>query len=145
MKKLLLLSAFALLGFSSCNNDDDNDNNPEPTDGLQQIWTLVRVSGGFAGTTATFPINQIMWSFADNGTVIIHNNNTDTSKEDYFDSGTYPYLVKDNTAQIEMCPKAMEIDQINFSCYKIQNDSLILDNAPADGHTLVLVKAVPMD
>jgi hypothetical protein len=139
MKKILLLATVALLSLSSCNNDDDKTTSPTP---LEHIWSLVSVSGGFTGSTATFEDTEILWRFNANGTVNINNKNTDTSKEDYFDSGDYDYVVSDNEPGGDDCKKTMKVDNIDFMCYRIDTTGrLILDSAPADGHTLIFIRA----
>lgn len=137
MKKLLLLFAIVLFSLSSCHNDDDK----KTDDPLLHMWTLVSVKGGFAGTDVTFDERVILWKFKANGTIEITNSNQDKTKEDYFETGSYDYKVKNNTAQILDCPKSMDVDNINFSCYKIdESGRLILDSAPADGHTLTFYR-----
>lgn len=137
MKKLLLLIAIISLSFSSCNNDDDK----KTDDPLLHKWTLINVKGGFAGTDVTFDENVIVWRFKANSTVEITNTNQDKTKEDYFETGSYTYAIKNNTAQILDCPKSMDVDNINFSCYKIdESGRLILDSAPVDGQTLIFYR-----
>ncbi|RDI14670.1 hypothetical protein [Flavobacterium sp. AG291] len=69
-------------------------------------------------------------------------NNTDENKPDALDSGNYQFLVKDNTAQIEYCPKSMEVNEYTFFCYTIDsNGQLLLDDSPIDGLKYTSVRA----
>ena len=58
-------STFYILGLIlvvlSCNSDDDVQQNTEPT--LFGPWSLVNVSGGFAGVNDDFEIGTITWNF----------------------------------------------------------------------------------
>ncbi len=55
---------------------------------LNRSWDLVKVDGGMMPVEYNFAAGEITWKYS-NDQVTITNNNTDDSKVDYFESGSY--------------------------------------------------------
>ncbi|WP_178986291.1 hypothetical protein [Winogradskyella helgolandensis] len=88
----------------SCNGDDDAQQDPEPT--LNATWSLVNVSGGFAGVNDDFESGLITWNFNTvPSQITITNTNTTEVIHSGYPSGTYNYEViitaNDSTLVIE--------------------------------------------
>lgn len=133
MKSLKILIAILLVAtIASCSSDDDNNVQ------LTQInsWNLARVTGGFAGVDQTFPEGLIVWTFnGDTDTVVVVNNNTDNTLNDFFDSGTYPYTIEnDGTNDV------ISIDGIDFGVISETENELLLDHQVDDGFTVTFTR-----
>ena len=140
MKTIKLLGLFILLFQLSACTDDFDDNLPEkPEPTLLGSWKLVNVSGGFANQNFDFEAGLITWTFNDNQTVTIVNNNTDDSKADYFDSGIYPYeyvLTNDSGQNIN----EVIIDGQRMGETVLLINQLTMDQSPFDGMKVRLVR-----
>ncbi|EPR72257.1 hypothetical protein ADIWIN_2757 [Winogradskyella psychrotolerans RS-3] len=76
----------------SCNGDDDAQQNSEPT--LNTTWSLINVSGGFAGVDDDFESGIITWHFNNEASEItVINNDTSNAIHSGYASGTYTYEV----------------------------------------------------
>lgn len=133
MKPLKILIAILLVAtIASCSSD--NDDNVQIT----QInsWNLARVTGGFAGVDQTFPAGLIVWTFnGDTEMVVVVNNNTDDTLNDFFDSGTYPYTIEnDGTDDV------ISINGIDFGVISETENELLLDHQVDDGFTVTLTR-----
>ena len=60
-----------------------------------KTWTLVKVDGGLVPSEFEFEAGLIKWSF-DQNEVVVDNGNTSQDKEDFFDSGSYQYEIKES-------------------------------------------------
>lgn len=90
MNRIILITFFSVLTFSSCSLGE----NDEQQQIQKTYWHLINVSGGVAGVDHDFPLNQIIWSFNETTLKLtVTNTNTDTTVEDGFDSGVYNYSV----------------------------------------------------
>ena len=140
MKTIKLLSLFVLLFQLSACNDDFDDNLPEkPSPTLLGSWKLVNVSGGFANQNFDFEAGLITWTFNDNQTVTIVNNNTDNDKPDYFDSGIYPYeYVPTNDSGQNM--NEVIINGQRMGETMILLNQLTMDQSPFDGLKTTLIR-----
>lgn len=134
MKTLKLLPVlFALAFFTGCNDDDDS--NAETT--LSGGWKLTRIQGGFAGVDETFAPGVITWTFNNDQTVTIVNNNTDETAEDLFDSGTYEFQAL-STGEPGECDAYMSIDGTNLGCMELTSTILKLSQQSTDGFDVTL-------
>lgn len=87
----IFLLSFSLL-FSSCNSDDDSNNNTITINGT---WSLKNVSGGLAGVDEDIGIGVIKWIFNENTSILtIENNSIGTFSG--FPSGNYNYSLETN-------------------------------------------------
>jgi hypothetical protein len=147
--KIILLTIFIGI-LISCQNEHLNELNLnrkattrlENANQLSGTWTLVNISGGFAGTNTNFPAGWITWEFNEaNQTVIVVNNNLfDAPLYDGPESGTYNY----NNSIITSCgTETIPLNIINQfeSCYEITNNTLVINNNQiADGFKFTLVR-----
>ena len=143
MKKTIYLLAFlaASVTFVSCHDDDDDhpDPNPFPVDQqLEDKWHLLNVSGGIAGTTDEYGVNEIVYDFdTETHTVQVTNTNTNEAKVDFFDSGTYNYTFEVNVITPQSCTETIAIDGTDLGCYSFADSRLTLMQIGADVYTLI--------
>ncbi|GAA3657223.1 hypothetical protein [Flavivirga jejuensis] len=87
---LIVLSCFFVL--TNCSLNDDNNNIDDTV--VFPTWHLINVTGGLAGIDDSFDLRTIIWTFNITDQVMtVVNNNTDDTKEDGLDSGTYNYSI----------------------------------------------------
>src|SRR6476660_9665781 len=113
MKKALLLLV-SVVCLASCNNNDDNGNGQQSIEGA---YRLDSVRGGIAGTNDEFGDGSITWTFENNGTVTVWNTNTDDSKQDLIESGSYVYTFQPNPVTPGFCETAIYIDGVSYGCF----------------------------
>lgn len=132
--KIVLLALF--LG-SCCNQDDGNPIG----NSLSGKWHLVQVSGSFAGINHLFEPGTISWEFDTvNHKFKVVNTNTDEGKQDLFETGTYGYGMQANTATPELCNEVILLNDIDYGCFGIDNDQLIINQIEADGYYIKLIR-----
>jgi hypothetical protein len=134
MKKLILPFALLLIFIlSSCSSDSKSTN----TDPVQGQWKLVAVDGFFTGTHDTFTPGLITWTFNPiTQTVSVVNNNTNPNSNDLLETGVYNYHFVNNPDA--PCAESIDINGTVYGCYTVANDSLIIDQAIADGFSVTL-------
>jgi hypothetical protein len=135
MKKtiLSLIIILSLLQMSCSSNSNSN-----PTDAVQGQWKLVTVSGSFAGIHDSFAPGLITWTFnAASHTVTVVNNNTNPNLQSVLPTGVYDYHFVNNPDS--PCGESIDINGSVYGCYTVTNDSLIIDQAIADGYTITLI------
>ena len=147
MKKYLLItlsSLFILTGCSINNNNPDPDPDPQ----IRIIhWNLVKTTGGIAGVNDSFPLETIIWTFDEvNLKLKVENNNTDDTKQDALDSGTYDYSVKTVTEVKEK--KFLNITGDEFGGFTVTTNQLVIDQndmsegSGADGFIYTFKKTI---
>ncbi|GAB4232992.1 MAG: hypothetical protein Tsb0034_06040 [Ekhidna sp.] len=105
------------------------------TEEVQGAWHLMNVSGGLAGIDDRFEKEEIVWDFNEKK-VEIKNTNTDETKQDIFESGTYTYGI---TKEFE--GYHLQIDDNNLGLITfLSTDSLIIDQRAVDGFKYTLLK-----
>lgn len=107
---------------------------------INGTWKLVNVSGGIAGTNDDFADGLITWKFNANHTVTITNNNTDDSKQDILESGTYDYVFNTNEATPELCAINISIGGTNMGCYTVTATQFTMSQVESDGYLIKLVR-----
>lgn len=130
MKNKILLIFFCSLLLASCSLDSDNTTN-EDTQEYEIQWHLTEVNGGIAGVSHQFDLNLIIWVFDNNDTVdndsddilTIVNDNTDDTKEDFLDSGTYSYSILEDDTIFYLSIDGTEYGEYNFP----SSTSLLVD------------------
>jgi len=135
MKKLII--PFALLfglALASCSRDSGTmSDNP-----VQGQWKLVNVTGTFGGINENFTPGLITWNFNSiTQTVTVVNNNTDPNRWDVLETGVYTYQFVNNPES--PCGESIEINGSVYGCYSVTNDTLVIDQAIADGFAIKLV------
>ena len=137
MKKFIFLNLVCVLLCLSCTQDDD----APITNQLEASWSLINVSGSFAGIDQDIPVGIIVWTFnTTDDTVTIVNNNTDEEITDFFESGTYTYHFVNNEEQTEECSESLFVDEIDFGCQNITGNTMVVSNVWVDGYQLTFVK-----
>jgi len=128
---VLLLVLLAI----SCNSDDDGAQNNEPT--LHGQWSLINVSGGFAGIDDDYESDIIIWDFnQDTQEITVTNTNIELIIYDGLPSGVYDYdvITTQDTSTIT-------IEGIDFEITTLTNSQLILDQGvAADGFLLRFIR-----
>ena len=129
-------STFYILGLIlvvlSCNSDDDAQQNTEPT--LFGPWSLVNVSGGFAGVNDDFEIGTITWNFnLENLELTVTNTNTTNVIFDGLPSGTYDYALLTPIDE----DASVVINTFSYDITTLSSSQLVLDEGIAfDGFLL---------
>lgn len=90
MKHILLILLISFFTLTNCSvNEDDTQQKV-----IEVYWSLTNTSGGIAGVNDNFDRGIIKWVFNEfNETLIVENGNTDDTKVDGLDSGTYSYSI----------------------------------------------------
>ncbi len=129
---------FIVLFLNSCCNQDDG--NPVENS-LNGKWHLVQVSGSFAGINHLFEPGTISWEFNDsNHKFKVINTNTDESLQDLFETGTYDFAIQTNTATPELCNEVIHLDGIDYGCFGIDDNELIISQIETDGYYIKLIR-----
>ena len=86
----LLIFTFIL---TSCSINDNTVDEQLPQQREIYQWHLVNVSGGLSGVNIDYPMESIIWVFSvdfnGNGSLLVENNNTNSSLEDGLNTGSY--------------------------------------------------------
>ncbi|MBW1296989.1 hypothetical protein [Aquimarina litoralis] len=124
----VILFSIMLIG---CSNDDDNNNNTVNTEQIQGKWSLVNVSGGFAGVDQDIEKGLIEWDFnSDTGMVTITNTITDSSFNTILPSGMYSYSISAPADADDLIVNDVNLGRINF-----ENTSFTVQETLVDGFT----------
>ncbi len=142
MKKIkILVFLLFLILFNSCQNDDIQTISKKETlnSEINGQWTLVNVSGGFAGTNMDFPAGWITWNFNESSATltVVNNNLYANPMYDGLQTGTYTYSSFLTTTSCGNDFNPLAITNGFESCYTIMDDVLIIaNNQIADGYIL---------
>lgn len=126
IKTMCLLVVMPLCMAMSC--DDEKEAIPITTS-INGDWKFNKVTQGPDNTTGyDFAPGEIVWTFnTNNNTVTIVNNNTDESKPDFFESGTYDLEIIDSTNDPSRCSYILKISQLDLGCVDIAGKYLYID------------------
>ncbi|KJD33654.1 hypothetical protein PK35_07445 [Tamlana nanhaiensis] len=81
----------------------------------KEQWHLVESNGGVSGSTSQFELHTIVWEFdGEEENLTITNNNTDDSKEDLLDSGTYSFSQNNETDKSYLSINGTEYGEVTF-------------------------------
>ncbi|WP_242094998.1 hypothetical protein [Aestuariivivens sediminicola] len=128
MKYHIIYFLCLALCLSSCSLDTDTNNNQQS---YKSLWHLVNVAGGISGVDDDFDLETIIWSFNDeDGILTVENNNTDITKADGLDSGTYSYLISVVDSENFIRIDDAEMGQLYFES---QNVLVIDENETSTG------------
>ena len=120
MKITFYILALMLLTLS-CSSDDDAQQDSEPT--LNATWSLVNVSGGFAGVDDDFESGIITWHFNNESSEItVTNNDTSNAIHSGYASGTYSYEVLTTSNETSVV-----IENTDLRIISLTTNQLILD------------------
>lgn len=161
MKKiytLLLLAAPVLLA-TSCQDDDsilqtaaynqpqqeqpqqpEEPGQEEPQNNETNSWSLVNVSGSIAGVSHDFPDGQIIWTFNNNNTIDVVNNNPDPNAEDFLDTGNFTYGYIPSEMPTANCSEDMFVWCFVLGCQNVDGDTMTITQQLSDGYTLIFKK-----
>ena len=138
--KFVVSILFISILLTSCSLSSDN-NYPQV---IRSDWHLRNVTGGVEGVNDDFGYSEVVWTFnEDLGTLTITNNNTDTSKEDGLDSGTYTYSLIEDGNNTFLVVDGSELGSITISATQfIIDENLTSSGTGADGfvYTFQLVQ-----
>jgi hypothetical protein len=151
MKILKITLSILLIGFlMSCQKENlfDSDKNVtrrfENSNQLTGKWTLVNISGGIVGASDNFQPGWITWEFKENNhqLKVIENVPTATVYITYgLESGNYTYTNNTTPSNCENNFESLTINNQFESCYKITNNTLVIDNNQiADGFKFTLIR-----
>lgn len=134
MKKYIYTFIIVLFTIS-CSNDDDCPTNNDPT--IKGTWSLVNISGGFAGVDQDFEAGIITWKFNIQAQELtITNTNTDAVFDGY-PSGVYDFEIITTEDSFTIVVE----DNIDLEVETLTNNQLVLDESIAsDGFLYTFVK-----
>tara|TARA_R110002072_G_scaffold89655_4_gene200785 strand:- start:1225 stop:1644 length:420 start_codon:yes stop_codon:yes gene_type:complete len=134
----LMLFLGLILVFTGCSTDNAHEKN----DKLGGTWSLINVSGGFAGIDEDFEKGAIVWKFdTKDGTLIVANNDGSNAINNGLPTGTYTYSVLQEKDQFYLEVNDKEIGEIviDKSQLVLDQNSTTMGNG-ADGFVMVLVR-----
>ncbi|WP_431133263.1 hypothetical protein [Psychroserpens mesophilus] len=136
MKKHIYIFLLVVFTFSCNNNDDHCSSHSDPT--LYGTWSLINVSGGFAGVNQDFEAGIITWTFDNQSQELtIINTNTEAVFDGY-PSGVYDFQVL--TPEDGFITIVLD-DSVELDIDTLTNHQLILDEGIAfDGFSYTFVK-----
>ena len=107
------------------------DNNNGSQTNYKVEWHLTAVSGGLSGVNETFNMGSVIWTFNEfTGVLTVVNNNEDTTKEDSYDSGSYPYSIENLNSKLFLSVDDIEIGEVTFPS---QTQFIIDQNSTSQG------------
>lgn len=142
MKKFkILVYIFFLIIVNGCQSDDGQNNSKKDVANseINGMWTLVNVSGGFAGANQNFTAGSITWYFdeSNNTLTIVNDNQITDAIYDGLPTGTYTYSSILSTTSCGEGFNPLAITNAFESCYTITDNILTIDNNQiADGFAL---------
>ncbi|ASO05052.1 hypothetical protein [Arenibacter algicola] len=134
----LMLFLGLILVFTGCSTDNAHEKN----DKLGGTWSLINVSGGFAGIDEDFEKEAIVWKFdTKDGTLIVANNDGSNAINNGLPTGTYTYSVlqEKDLFYLEVNDKEIGEIVIDKSQLVLDQNSTTMGNG-ADGFVMVLVR-----
>ena len=128
MKKHIIYLFALALTITSCSLENDT-NQDEQT--YKSLWHLRNVSGGVSGVNDNFDLEAIVWSFNETTLKLtVENNNTDDTKQDGWDSGTYDYSFTQTGSKDYLIIDGTEVGELTFTS---QNSMVINENEKSTG------------
>ena len=134
----LILFLGLIFVFNGCSTDNTHEKN-EMASGT---WSLINVSGGFAGIDEDFEKGKIVWKFdPKDGTLIVVNNDGTNAIYNGLPTGSYTYSILQEKDQFYLEVNDKEIGEI-----AVDKSQLVLDQnktstaTGADGFVMVLAR-----
>ena len=138
MRKGILYVVLGLfVVFVGCSDDDEPQADP-----LDGAWSIINISGGFAGIDDDYTQGDIVWNFDTISSEIgVQNNNPTNTIYDGLDSDEYPYTIltvgKDKYLQIN----GQEFGRMSISQDMMTlNQNFLSTGNGADGFVLLFAK-----
>lgn len=127
-----------ILVFNGCSTDLTHEGN----DKVNGTWSLINVSGGFAGVDDDFEKGKIVWKFnAANGSLIVTNNDTSSALYNGLPSGTYSYSILKEKDHYYLLLNDKEIGGVDVDKSQLIIDqNITTSGSGADGFVMVLIK-----
>ncbi len=117
-----------VLSVTSCSLKNDTDQDQQT---YKSLWHLINVSGGVSGVNDSFSLGTIVWSFNETTLKLtIENDNTDDTKQDGWDSGTYDYLLDQTDSRDFLTISGTEVGELIFTS---ENNMIINENEKSTG------------
>ncbi len=117
-----------VLSVTSCSLKNDTDQDQQT---YKSLWHLINVSGGVSGVNDSFSLGTIVWSFNETTLKLtIENDNTDDTKQDGWDSGTYDYLLDQTDSRDFLTISGTEVGELIFTS---ENTMIINENEKSTG------------
>ena len=119
-----ILFIFLSLVLVSCSLDSDS----QPPTQTNAKWSLIQAIGGVAGTSTSYQLNQINWTFNEvDGTLIVEHNTAGVS--DALDPGTYDYSIQ-SIANDDF----LFIDDVEYGSIRVSGNRFTINqNIASDG------------
>ncbi|WP_242135540.1 hypothetical protein [Aestuariivivens marinum] len=128
MKKNIIFLLAIVLSVTSCSLKNDTDQDQQT---YKSLWHLINVSGGVSGVNDSFSLGTIVWSFNETTLKLtIENDNTDDTKQDGWDSGTYDYLLDQTDSRDFLTISGTEVGELIFTS---ENTMIINENEKSTG------------
>ncbi|MEQ8219405.1 MAG: hypothetical protein RIM68_05665 [Arenibacter sp.] len=134
----LMLFLALIFVFNGCSTDNTHEKN----DMVSGTWSLINISGGFAGIDVDFEKGKIVWKFdTKDETLIVANNDGSNAIYNGLPTGTYTYSILQEKDQYYLQINDKEIGGI-----VVDKSQLVLDQnktsmgSGADGFAMVLVR-----
>ncbi|GAA0722358.1 hypothetical protein GCM10009430_24690 [Aquimarina litoralis] len=113
----------------SCSNDDDGNAVVQST--IEGEWSLVKVTGGFAGVDEDIDKGTIEWDFDEaSGMVTITNTISDASFNTILPSGTYTYSISAPADADDLI-----VNNVNLGRITLENNFFTVEESLVDGFT----------
>ncbi len=142
MKKHFLTIFLSILILTSCSIKNDTQL-PDPQTVIIH-WNLTKTTGGIGGVNDEFTLGTVVWTFDEiDLKITVENNNTDDTKQDALDSGTYDYSVTEAGGKT-----FINIVGNEFGRFAVSNNTLVIDQnelsqgSGADGFLYTFQKTV---
>lgn len=153
MKNLKITLTIVFFGFlMRCQKDTLFDSDKKETRRIENsnqltgTWSLVNVSGGFAGVDYNFPPSMIKWTFNEvTNQLEVANNNLFQGVfiHDGLPTGNYSFFTNTVLSRCQTNFQSIDIENLSEACFTISNDVLFIDaNLGADGFQYKLVRNV---
>lgn len=113
----------------SCSNDDDGNAIVQST--IEGEWSLVKITGGFAGVDEDIDKGTIEWDFDEaSGMVTITNTISDASFNTILPSGTYTYSISAPADADDLI-----VNNVNLGRLTLENSFFTVEESLVDGFT----------
>jgi hypothetical protein len=141
-KQMKVYAIIPFLGLIFALNGCSTDGTPENNDKLNGTWSLINVSGGFAGVDEDIEKGEIVWKFnAGEETLVVSDNYGSNDHYYGLPIGTYTYSVLEGEGQYYLQLNDKEVGQVIVAKSKFLLDqNSTTSGSGADGFVMVLVR-----